>query len=168
VARFVDAIDRALLTPMDVLLLLHVAEGEATVVDLADRLDRCAAEIRRATGNLVARGLLRPRADRTVPWGVVFDVTASGLDVLVGLDVPSSLAAATDGNGRRPRRRDSQHRRSGPIAVRSVKARSTSILSGSTPSVTVLGVVARIAGFRQPLRRARPVAVRGCRHAPHP
>jgi hypothetical protein len=50
--RFLDAIDRARLTPMDVLLLLHVAEAEATVVDLADRLDRRAADVRRATGIL--------------------------------------------------------------------------------------------------------------------
>jgi DNA-binding IclR family transcriptional regulator len=96
---------------MDVLLLLHVAEAEATVVDLADRLDRRAADVRRATGNLVARGLLRPRADRTVPWGVVFKVTASGLDVLAGLDMPSSLAGARAGDGRRRPRRDPQHPR---------------------------------------------------------
>ena len=110
VVRFLDAIDRARLTPMDVLLLLQIAEAEATVVDLADRLDRRAADVRRATGNLVARGLVRPRAHRTLPWGVVFTVTASGLDVLAGLDVPSSFAGPRDGNGRRHPRRD-PHRR---------------------------------------------------------
>jgi hypothetical protein len=111
VVRLLDAIDGANLTPMDVLLLLHVAEAEATVVDLAEQLDRRPAEVRRATGGLVARGLLRRRADRTVPWGLIFAATASGLGLLAGLEVPSSLAGASDGVGRRPPHREAQHRR---------------------------------------------------------
>jgi hypothetical protein len=108
---FLDAIDRSRLTAMDVLLLLHVAEADATVADLANQLDRRPADVRRATGRLVARGLLRRRSDRTVPWGLTFTATASGLDLLAALDLPSSLAGARDGDGRRPPRRGAQHRR---------------------------------------------------------
>jgi DNA-binding MarR family transcriptional regulator len=112
VVRFLDAIDRARLTPMDVLLLLHVAEAQATVVDLANQLDRRPADLRRAAGRLVARGLLRRRADGTVPWGLVYTATASGLDVLARVEARSSLAAGVrDGDGRLPPRRDHQHRR---------------------------------------------------------
>ena len=111
VTRFLDAIDRARLTPMDVLLLLHVAEAEASVVDLANHLDRRPADVRRAAGRLLARGLLRRRADGKAPWGLVFTATASGLDVLARLEATSALASARDGNGRRPPRRDHQHRR---------------------------------------------------------
>src|SRR5919206_304365 len=60
-----DAIDRARLNAMDVLLLLHVAEDEATVADLAAQLDRRPADVRRATARLVARGLLRRRSPGT-------------------------------------------------------------------------------------------------------
>jgi DNA-binding MarR family transcriptional regulator len=111
VVRFLDAIDRARLTPLDVLLLLHVAEAEATVVDLANQLDRRPADVRRATGRLVARGLLRRRADRTVPWGLIFTATASGLDVLRCVGLRSTFPNTDDEDGRRPSRRDPQHPR---------------------------------------------------------
>ena len=111
VVRFLDAIDRARLTPMEVLVLLHVAESQATVVDLANQLDRRPADVRRATGRLVARGLLRRRADRTGLSGLVFTATASGLELLAALEVPSSLASASNGDGRRRLRRGPPHRR---------------------------------------------------------
>jgi len=109
--RFLDAIDRARLTPMDVLVLLHVADADATVTKLADQLDRRPAEVRRATGRLVARGLLRRRTDRSPPWGLVFTATASGLHLLAGLEAPPSLAGARDGGGRRRPLHDPQHPR---------------------------------------------------------
>jgi DNA-binding IclR family transcriptional regulator len=82
VVLLLDGIDRARLTALDVLLLLQVADVGATVVDLAAQLDRRPAEVRRATARLVARGLLRRRSDRTVPWGLTFTATEAGLDLL--------------------------------------------------------------------------------------
>jgi hypothetical protein len=111
--RLLDAIDRARLTPMDVLILLHVAEAEATVVDLAERLDRRPADVRRATGRLVARGLLRRRSAPTVPWGLVFTATVSGLELLRRAGLDSALAGAGDADGRLRARRDPHHRRLG-------------------------------------------------------
>jgi DNA-binding MarR family transcriptional regulator len=113
VMRLLDAIDRARLTTMDVLLLLHVAEAEATVGDLAEQIDRRPAEVRRATGRLVARGLMRRRADRTVPWGLIFTATASGRDLLARLELPSTPAGPMNADGRRPPRRAPRHRRLG-------------------------------------------------------
>jgi DNA-binding MarR family transcriptional regulator len=110
VVRFLDAIDRARLTPIDVLILLHVAEGETTVRDLAERLDRRPADVRRTTDRLVARGLIRRRSDRMAPPGPIFTATASGLDVLAGLEPPSPVAGARQGDGRRQPRRDARHR----------------------------------------------------------
>ena len=101
VVRFLDAIDRVRLTPMEVLVLLHVAEAEATVADLANQLDRRPANVRRATGRLVARGLLRRRADGTGLSGLVFTATASGLELLAALRVPPSLASVGDRVGLR-------------------------------------------------------------------
>jgi DNA-binding MarR family transcriptional regulator len=110
VVRFLDAIDRARLTPIDVLVLLHFAEGATTVGDLAERLDRRPADVRRATGRLVARGLVRRRSDGMVSRGLIFTATASGLDVLAGLEAPSSIAGAMQGDGHRPPRRDARRR----------------------------------------------------------
>jgi DNA-binding MarR family transcriptional regulator len=109
VARFLDAIDRAGLSPMDMLLLLHVADAEATARDLAEQLDRRPADIRRATGRLVARGLLRRRADRTVPLGLLLTATASGLDLVRSMQ--SSFPGTSGGEAHRPPRRDPQPRR---------------------------------------------------------
>ncbi|HEX2104785.1 MAG TPA: hypothetical protein VHF51_14105 [Solirubrobacteraceae bacterium] len=109
--RLLDAIDRARLTTMDVLLLLHVADVEATVVDLAARLDRRPVDVRRAAAPLVARGLLRRRSDRTVPWGLTFTATVAGLDLLRRVGVQSTVPGAIDGHRRRPKRREPQHRR---------------------------------------------------------
>jgi DNA-binding MarR family transcriptional regulator len=116
--------DRARLTPIDVLVLLHAADAEATVMKLAERLDRRPADIRRAAGRLVARGLLRRRRNRTAPWGLVFAATASGRDVVASLEARSSSAGAGDAAGRRPAHHDRQHRR--PV--------STMIASNGTPS----------------------------------
>jgi hypothetical protein len=92
-----DAMDRAQLGPMDA---LHVAEADATIVDLANRLERRPADVRRATGRLVARGLLRRRAESAVSWGLVFTPTASGLDLLDRVGLP--FASAGDRDRRRP------------------------------------------------------------------
>jgi DNA-binding MarR family transcriptional regulator len=97
-----DAMDRAQLSPMDALLLLHVAEADATIVDLANRLERRPADVRRATGRLVARGLLRRRAESAASWGLVFTPTASGLDLLGRVGLP--FASAGDGDDGRPAR----------------------------------------------------------------
>lgn len=114
VVRLLDAIDRAHLTPMDVLLLLHVAEADATVVDLAERLDRRPIDVRRATGRLVARGLLRRRSDTMVRRGVMFAATTPGLDVLARLEAPSSLAGPATAGAGRPPRLDARFRPLGP------------------------------------------------------
>ena len=122
VVRFVDAIDRARLTPIDVLVLLHVAEGDATVKDLAERIDRRPADVRRATSRLVARGLMRRRSDAMASQGLIFTATASGLDLLAGLERPSSLAGTRQGDGRRPPRCDA--RRSGRLGRHRVEGPS--------------------------------------------
>jgi DNA-binding MarR family transcriptional regulator len=94
VVRLLDAIDRAHLTTIDVLLLLHVAEAEGTVADLAERLDRRPVDVRRATDRLVARGLLRRASDHAVPWGLVLTATVSGLDLLRSAGLDSTLAGS--------------------------------------------------------------------------
>jgi DNA-binding MarR family transcriptional regulator len=86
--RFLDELDRARLAPMDVLLLLRLAEAEVTVLQLADELDRRPETIRRAAAGLVARGLVRRRSHGTERWAHVFTATPRGLDVLRRLRPP--------------------------------------------------------------------------------
>jgi DNA-binding MarR family transcriptional regulator len=80
-----DAMDRARLSPMELLVLLHVAHDGASVGELAERLDRRRVDVRRAAARLTARGLLRRRSDPTVRWGHRFTATEAGLDALRGL-----------------------------------------------------------------------------------
>jgi DNA-binding MarR family transcriptional regulator len=89
--RFLDRLDRARLTPMDVLLLLRLADAEVTVLQLADELDRRAADVRSATAGLVARGLVRRRSDGSARWGLVLTATPRGIDALRRLQPPSEI-----------------------------------------------------------------------------
>ena len=100
-----DAIDRARLTPIDVLLLIDLAQAEATVTDLAERLDRRPVDARRAIERLVGRGLLRRRSRRAVPPQLVFTATASGLALLRRVGLESTRVDAGDIDRRRPARR---------------------------------------------------------------
>jgi len=100
-----DAIDRAGLAPLDVLLLIDLAQGEATVTDLAERLDRRSVDVRRAIERLVARGLLRRRSRGSTALGLVFSATASGRALLARVGLESTPVDSGDIHPRRPARR---------------------------------------------------------------
>jgi hypothetical protein len=87
--RFLDALDRERLAPLDVLLLLRVAASEATLVELAAALDREVITIRRTAGDLIGRGLLR---QRSAPRGPVLDIMPTGLLALGRLAQPLDLS----------------------------------------------------------------------------
>jgi DNA-binding MarR family transcriptional regulator len=96
-----DAIDRARLTPLDVLLLIDLAQAESTVADLAERLNRRPVDVRRAIERLVARGLLRRRSRRSVARGLVFTATAAGQAVLRRVGLESTRVDSGDIDRRR-------------------------------------------------------------------
>jgi len=113
-AGLLDAIDRARLSPIEALVLMHVAHEDATVGDLAQTLDRRPADARRATARLVSRGLLRRRSDRSVRWGHTFTATRAGVDALRALALELTPA----------NRRDLHHGRAVPSEARQRRARS--------------------------------------------
>ena len=86
-------LDRERLAPVDVLLLLRVAASEATVVELADALDREPIAIRRAAGALIACGLLRQRSARR---GLVLETMPSGLVTLSRLAQPLDVSLRSE------------------------------------------------------------------------
>jgi hypothetical protein len=83
--RLLDALDRERLAPVEVLLLLRVAESEATLVELATALDREVITIRRTAGDLIGRGLLR---QRSASRGPVLAIMPTGLRALGRLAQP--------------------------------------------------------------------------------
>jgi hypothetical protein len=87
--RFLDAVDRERLAPVEVLLLLRVAATEATLVELAAALDREVITIRRAAGDLIGRGLLR---QRSASHGQVLAIMPTGLRALRRLAQPLDLS----------------------------------------------------------------------------
>jgi DNA-binding MarR family transcriptional regulator len=102
-----DAIDRARLTPLDVLLLIDLAQAESTVADLAERLNRRPVDVRRAIERLVARGLLRRRSRRSVARGLVFTATrrARPFSAASGSSPRAWTRATSTGAAGGPRRR---------------------------------------------------------------
>jgi len=87
--RFLDALDRERLAPVEVLLLLRVAASEATLVELAAALDRELITIRRTAGDLIGRGLLR---QRSASRGPVLAIMPTGLQALRRLAQPLDLS----------------------------------------------------------------------------
>jgi hypothetical protein len=87
--RFLDALDRERLAPVEALLLLRVAASETTVVELAAALDRDPVAIRRAAADLTGRGLLRQRPARR---GLVLETMPSGRSALSRLGEPPNLS----------------------------------------------------------------------------
>jgi hypothetical protein len=87
--RFLDALDRERLAPVEALLLLRVAASEATLVELAAALDREVITIRRTAGDLIGRGLLR---QRSASRGPVLAIMPTGLRALGRLAQPLDLS----------------------------------------------------------------------------
>jgi hypothetical protein len=92
--RFLDALDRERLAPVEVLLLLRVAASEATLVELAAALDREVITIRRTAGDLIGRGLLRQRSASRGPVLAIMPTGLRALGRLVQPPDPSQHAAA--------------------------------------------------------------------------
>jgi hypothetical protein len=92
--RFLDALDRERLAPIEVLLLVRVAASEATVVEVAAALDREVTTIRRTAGDLIGRGLLR---QRSAPRGPVLAIMPAGLRALGRLPQPLDLSQQAEG-----------------------------------------------------------------------
>jgi DNA-binding MarR family transcriptional regulator len=101
--RFLELVHREDLSPVDLRVLLRVTNREATVRELASSMGLPPTVIRRASGRLVARGLLRRRRRRTGDHRleVMLETTASGMHALLRVteamfgDRTGRLASAT-------------------------------------------------------------------------